>query len=250
MKTKSICFFCIFLLLSLLTPLLTSRRVFAEENQFGYMRVVDSNTPFYQDNLGNNLLFYLPKTYFVNVLGKDGDFFHVECYGSGNTPLLDGYVPISNLQEFNSFVESPFLSLTVSTASSCILYKNSTLTEQSQYVFENRTLHYYGVLPVDGGENLIFVFYNGKIGYVKESCLYPFSVPNHPEPINPSTSINNLEQIAPPTSNDTSFNGIKIAIIICLGLAGIVALGFALKKKNRRSQAAATFLDDNDYEQL
>ncbi len=244
MKIKCLFLACSLLILTLV-PAPTPVRAYAE--QVEYKRVVNEKTPFFIDEKGVSCLFYLPKGYYVKVLSTNDNFLHVECFGSGGTPSIDGYVEKNSVIDCLSQVTSPYLSMQVKTSCSCVLYEDTSLNQTLHLLFKDKTLFYYGEAVSDNGQNLICVYYNGKIGYVKETDVYPFSVPNHPEPINAQNST--PSQARTEITTDTSlgqFNGLKTAVIVCLFLAGIIALCIALRKKGDSS--CATLLDDDNVD--
>lgn len=202
-----------------------------------YLRVIDSETAFFSDDNGENLLFYLPYTYYVKVLSQGENLTHVECYGNGGTLLLDGYVPTSKLYSDEQDVTSPYLSKDLQTITTTVLYQDSKLTTSIQYVFENRTLKYYGELPSANGTKCFYVSYNNRLGYVKESDVSPFTIANHP---NELTFLSTEEDISETTTleqDESSASGIgselKIIIIACLIIAGFIALAISLKGKGK-----------------
>ena len=213
-----------------------------------YLRVITEDTPFYKSISDDNPLFYLPYTYYVKVLEQNSDFTHVEVYGEGGIAAIDGYVPTHYLYEHNLKVDNPFVVLTLTTTDTAILYSDPNATNHLQYLFANRQLSFYGTMPSING-NLYFVGYNGRLGYVKESSVFPFSIPNHP---NELTFLIPEEPAERPPSNNEIYQsgdylGLKIAIIGCLVFAGIIALFVALKVKPQKS-VAVSFYDENDYE--
>lgn len=245
MKTKVfflVCFLISFCYLSAFPTVIN--KVYAQEIE--YKRVVNEKTPFFLDEKGADILFYLPKGYYIRVLSVKNNILHVECFGSGGTPMLDGYVEKNSVIDCLSPVENPFLSLQIKTSSSCVLYDDANLTKEVQFLFKDRTLFYYGKAVSDNGQNLLFVYYNGKIGYVKETDVYPFSVPSHPEPLNlqNSTTPSAQTEISSAPSNE-QFNGLKTAVVVCLFLAGVIALCVALKKKGDPF-SCLTYLDDDN----
>ena len=212
-------------------------------SQVEYKRVMTDDTPFYTDENASQLLFYLPNTYYVKILSENNGLTHVECFNGGSAPALDGYVPSEFLVENPLYSGNPYLSLTITSTSSCILYSDPSLSQNLQYVFAGREMFYYGVYKRSQGENLFLVYYNGKLGYVKESGVMPFTVTPHPDPMPQPEQPE--EQLSAPQAN-TPFDTIRTAIIVCLVLAGIVALLLVVKKKNKPA-TVATYYDDNDY---
>lgn len=220
--------------------------------QSPYQRIITEDTPFYSDENGVKLLFYLPYTYYVKVLSEKDGLSHVECYGLGGTAAIDGYVPSSMLFDDGLSVTNPFVILKITTAKTAVLYADAALTEPLQYVFAERELSYYGARNTET-ENLYYVGYNDRLGYVKESDVVPFLIPNHPNeltfivPEEPPLK-ENTENQEQQTENDLSVQtNLRIIIIVCLIFAGIIALFIALKNKPQKSVAAG-YYDENDYE--
>ena len=212
-----------------------------------YLRVITEDTPFYKNASDPLPLFYLPYTYYVKSLYVEGDFTRVEVYGEGGVAAIDGYVPTNFLFDDGLSVQDPFVILKLTTTDTAVLYYDVNLKTPLQYLFSDRQLCFYGVFPTEQ-ENLYYVSYNGKLGYVKESCVYPFSIPNHPNkltfltPETPPNAPNNSSQ-----NNQDGYTGLKAAIIACLVFAGIIALIATIKFKPKKSVAVG-FYDENDYE--
>lgn len=215
-----------------------------------FLRVITDDTPFYKNSDDTSPLFYLPYTYYVKVLDDNGDFLHVECCGL-NFAAIDGYVPKNVLFEDGLSVGEPYPYITIKTSANATLYQDSSLTTAIQYVFPEREMCYYGTYSGTNG-NLYYVSYNGKLGYVKESEVYPFSIPNHPNEltfITPDTS-EEEEPSEESTESETTtedFFSLKIIIIVCLLFAGLVALFVALKGKPQKA-ATMGYYDENEYE--
>lgn len=215
----------------------------------GYERVITEDTPFFREPDGTGFIFYLPYTYYVKVLGSVGEYTHVECYGTGGSMTLDGFVPSNMLFPDGLEVTNPYARLNVVTAYETVLYSNTDLSLSIQYVFKDRELVYYGNALSSNGEKLYCVGYNNRLGYVKESDLVPFSIPNHP---NELTFLNTPEN-SPPKDNESSENkselsldGLRIAVIVCLISAGLIALLLSFKRKPT-AQNSVGYYDENDY---
>lgn len=219
----------------------------------GYLRVITDDTPFYQYPNQENCLFYLPYTYYVKVLGEDGDMLHVECFGD-NLTAIDGYVPSNLLFDDDLTVVSPYVDITLTTAVSSVLYSSTSLDNPIQYVFAERQMQYYGSYKVDG-QTLYYVGYNGRLGYVKESDVYPFEIVNHPNELSfikveepPLQETPDTETLTETPTNENDFFSLKVIIVVCLLFAGIVALFVALKTKPQNKTINAGYYDENDYE--
>ena len=208
-----------------------------------YRRVVGDKTVFYADKLQTMPLFYLPYTYYVKVLEWDGisSFCHVEFGGEGG--IIDGYVCTDELFDDGQSITLPYPQITITTCSPTLLYGDCTLSLTLQHVFSERTLNYYGSYQSDDGQNLFFVEYNGRLGYVSESSVYPFSIPNHP---NELTFIQPPEIEQPDKTPDNETLTFRIIIITLLVVAGGIGLTVALK--NVSTKKSVTFYDENDFE--
>lgn len=217
-----------------------------------YLRVITEDTPFYAEENESSLLFYLPYTYYVKVLGYGSAYTHVEIYGNAFA-AIDGFVPNGALFSDGLEVKNPYPEITLTTAHTCVLYADAALKNNVQYVFSARNMDYYGSLTVSGSETLYFVGYNGKLGYVKESDVLPFSVAAHPNELtflkpDPSEEPNDNEKPADTGEQTASDETVKWIIIGCLGAAGVVALLTAFSKKRPEKKAAAGYYDENDFE--
>ncbi len=216
-----------------------------------YLRVINEDSIFYANADESSPLFFLPYTYYVKVLGQTGGFYHVECYGTDGNAALDGYVKKENLFDDGLIVNSPFASIKITTAQTTVLYADASLQTPIQYLFAERQLKFYGSYSFNE-EKSYYVGYNGRLGYVKESDIYPFTLALHPneltflppeidQTLNPEENPNNNNQ-----NSDEHFS-LKIIIIICLLFAGIVALFVALNKKPSNN-FVSKYYDENDYE--
>lgn len=225
-----------------------TKNVYADSNE--YLRIINDNTPFFSDNLGNNLLFYLPFTYYVKILGSVNDFYHVEIEANGLVSI-DGYVPKNQLFKDNLSVTNPYPVITIRTANDCTFYKDKLLSSPIRYVFSAREMRYYGFAGEVQNEKVYFVSYNDQLGYVKESDVLPFSVPIHPNeqtflpsPEEPSDDLNQ-DKDKEGESLSSPFSELSNAVIICLIIAGVLALFIIFGK--RKTTTASAYYDENDY---
>ena len=124
-----------------------------------------------------------------------------------------------------------------------LLYLDANLSTPSQYLFAERELTYYGEFVGEQGK-VFYVAYNNRLGYVKQSDVYPFTIENHPNELTFLPKEENKETIKNSTKND--FFSIKYIIIACLIFAGIFALFVALNNKSKKQ--AFSYYEDNDYE--
>lgn len=225
------------------SPIRTSANASTNE----YRRIITDDTPFFSDPEGLNLLFYLPYSYYVKILQINPILSHVECFGTGGSIILDGYVPTDMLFDDGQTVTKPYLEKKIYSASTAVLYADTMLSTPLQYVFSSRQLVYYGNAIASDGSILFFVSYNNRLGYVKESTTMPFLVDLHPNPLTFLTPEPEPDQ--PSKDNTTQANTtnvFSIVIIACLTLAGIIALFIAIK--NTQKQTSQNYYDENEYE--
>ena len=231
-------FFIILLIFAVNIPINTVRGRAKSDN---YMRITTQITPFFQDAETTDLLFYLPYTYYVNVLEVKGNVAHVE-YGE---PAIDGYTYFDMLFSDNLDTENPFPDLYLTTLKTTTLYKDVNLKSPILFVFAERKLKFYGRIEQDN-QFLYFVEYNGKIGYVLEDDIYPFTLLNHPNPLTflpedpPTTNVPSLNKV-------TALTPIRIIIISCLLLAGIIGIFISIKNKKSPS-FKGDYYEEKDYE--
>ena len=242
--------FVLILLLSCVACILPQTKPVKAEST--YMRVITDDTPFFANYSDNEPLFYLPYTYYVKVIGYENGYSHVECYGK-NSIKIDGYVPTDLLHDDGLTVENPYVDVKIYTLTPSIIYSDSSVSNPMQYVFPSRQLDFYGVLPTEQG-NLYYVGYNGKLGYVKETEIQPFSIENHPNELTfLQTDVEVLLPDNPPdtqqsTTISTNNSTIKIIIIVCLTIAGIIGLFVVTKKRTEFDTNINSYYDENEYE--
>ena len=218
-----------------------------------YYRVLDDDVPFYTDVTSVAPLFYLPYSYYVKVLDVTNGLARVEC-STDNLVAIDGYVPFDMLFDDGQLTTEPYLNLTITTARASTLYSDSSLSFPIQYLFKNRTLSYYGAL-IDGvTENVYYVGYNGRLGYVKESDVIPFDIPLHKNPL-PSFDEGKGDDLGENTAEKESLNSkignntLQLIILISLALAGVIGLIIAVvNKKSPQQSTACSYYDESDYE--
>jgi len=213
--------------------------------QTEYLRVIDKTTPFYKNIYDKEPLFFLPFSYYVKIIGHLGDYYHIEINGDNGQMAIDGYAPAEMLFRDNLPVVSPYLELSITTVSTAVLYSDQALLNPIQYIFAERTLNYYGEIVSEQG-TLFYVGYNNRLGYVKESDVYPFIIQNHPNDL-PSSSADSPNKEPSSNPSQTGVFGLRTIIIVCLIFAGVIALFIALKG-SKNHQKSFNYYEENDYE--
>ncbi|MBQ7339514.1 MAG: hypothetical protein IJW43_01520 [Clostridia bacterium] len=216
--------------------------------QSQYLRVIDDNTPFYTNEFSSSPLFYLPYSYYVKVIGENGDFYHVEYCGENGINGLDGFVPKTKLFDDSQSSSSYYPNVTITTSSNAVLYADSSLLNSIQYIFPDREVKYYGSLYQADNTLIYFVSYNDKLGYIKESALLPFEIPLHPNPLTFLDTPEEPEETpeTPEIKPSADVSSIKIAIIVSLSFAGLFAIFIAFKNKPTKSNSS--YYEETDYE--
>lgn len=245
----------LFILLVILS-LLNSRRTtaFALENEGEYLRLIDQNSAFFSDANCTDLICNLPYTYYVKVIEDLGDVYHVECYGIGSIPALDGYVKKNCLYKDDLDKSSPYPHKTIKTSSTAPFYSSISNAEPSMYIFKDREMTYYGFINSTSGTVYYFVDYNGKLGYVSEEFIVPFTIENHPNPLTfltpkePENESPSLELETPDTEPTTTVmseqNLLRMVIILLIIIAGFIAVFVSKNPKKREKQ---TEIDSEEY---
>lgn len=203
-------------------------RINAEE---AYLRVLEENVFFYSSPEEDTAVFILPYSYYVKKIGVSGEYYHVECFGLGNTPMLDGFVKIEDVTPSDG-TSLPYLSYSITTAKDAELYFERPLSDSFRYVFKNRTLYYYGKITVDSGEIFYCVSYNKTLGFISEEDVYPFTVPLNPDPIDVPSPASDTENDE--TENKRTETALKTAVAASLILAAVIIIALIVlpEKKN------------------
>ncbi|MBE5756205.1 MAG: hypothetical protein E7342_00215 [Clostridiales bacterium] len=210
---------------------------------YSYARVI-KEVGFYKTTSDEKPLFYLPYSYYVKVLEEGAVFSKIECFGENSlSPSLEGFALTDDLVKETSLeVFSPYLSFTIETASYTPLYQDINFDKISQYLFENRTLNYYGYNKVNGGY-VYFVEYNGKLGFVREESIKPFTLPLHENPIDVPVVTPPNEEVQNENDNSNSLSVIILVLTLVLTVAVIIYI-FVPKKPKLNTG----YYDENDFE--
>lgn len=203
-------------------------RASAEE---AYLRVLGENVFFYSSPDEETAVFILPYSYYVKKIGASGEYYHVECFGQGNTPMLDGFVKIEDVTPSDG-TSLPYLSYSITTAKDAELYFERPLSDSYRYVFKNRTLYYYGKMTAASGEIFYCVSYNKTLGFIAEEDVYPFTVPLNPDPIDSPEPVSDTDDNK--TGNKNTKTALKTAVAASLVLAAIIIIALIVlpEKKN------------------
>ncbi len=199
-----------------------------------YYRVLKEDVAFCTSPSLDTALFYLPYSYYVKKLDVSGEFYHVSCY-SGSTPTLDGYVLISDLTPCQN-ENPPFLNFQITTVKATSLYTDNTLTDNLQFIFQNRTLNYYGKYYSGSGSVIFYVYYNKNLGFVEEEAVFPFVVPLQQDKL-PTAKEDTTEKSVDKTDKTETALKSTVIVSIALSTAIIIALIVIPDKKEKSAFA-------------
>ena len=235
--------FIIFLILPLIIMINLSFLSISESKaeNIKYYRIINQTTPFY-DSIDGEIIFYLPYTYYVKVLDVVDEFAHIEI--QTNNIKIDGYTIYEELFFDSQEVVSPYPNVLLNTIKTTTLYSDKTMLNPIRYLFPNRSLTYIGSYQTDT-EKVYFVSYSGEVGYVKESFIESFIIPDHPNELTFIIPEENEEFITAPNTNN--YLAFKLSIISCLIIAGIIGLCISLKSKKTKP-VSYEYYDENDFD--
>ncbi len=199
----------------------SSASIAQAQSVYTYSRVLTEDTGFYSDAGGNYLKFYLPYGYFVKIL-EVGSIYTKVSYMNDNAqfPFLTGYIKTVDLIPRETVPITPFPLLNITVISDDVLFSDLSLTVSKVGVYANTLAVYYGEVTTDTDEQLVYVYCNGYLGYMRKSCFAPFSVPTHPEPIF-SSNDTSQENSQSQTKNQTNKTD-NLQILIVAGISVIV----------------------------
>lgn len=226
------------------------------EQTKNYYRVIKEDAPFYESSSMQNILFFLEYTYYVNVIAEHGDLFQIEVFGDQNSPSFIGYTKKENLFKDDLAITNPYPSLSIKTCTSTVLYTDTHYLNKQVYLFAERNYTYYGK-NYDNANNVLYLIgYEDKIGYVKESSVYPFIVENHPNKLT-FLQVEEPKQEVPTVSPNQEIKDksvfadentlIKVGIICSLIVAGGIGLYVVTRKKEVKPKHT-NYYDENEYE--
>ncbi len=216
---------------------------YSEEKLFA--RILSDDVGFYLDDTGNELIFFLPYTYYVEVLSLGEPYSHVRIYGNDFNPPMDGYVLSEKLFFDGTVPQNPYPKLNLYTVETTPLYSEIGKGKVVYNVFKDRKLNFYGFALDENGNYYYFVSYNDYLGYVKESSLKEFNYTLHPNPLPQDEPPEDSEPIDTTPKKDDSL--IKGIIIACLIFASLLIIA-VLIKPSKGKYDLNRYYDDNDYE--
>ena len=201
-------------------------RINAEETT-AYAYIPDTNVAFYSDaeEASRLLLFYLPETYFVRILGETEGYYRVSYLDdTDGAKRLTGYVSASSVIKTDFTPSTPWLNKKIEITYYAPGYSDKTGDILSRYTV---TCTYYGNYS-ENGKEYCYVLRGDNFGYVDRPM--GFTYPRNPE---------YAERTAPaedPVSEEEKKNGLTPAqivflVLLCLLIPTLAALILRSPKK-------------------
>ncbi len=204
---------CISLSIILIFGFFPTKTAKAQETYLGYSRVLTNDTGFYSDSAGKNLKFYLPYGYFVKILEMGHTYTKVSYQNeTSHFPYLTGYIKTLDLISYENTPVTPYPLISLTVLSDDVLFSDSNLQSSKVGVYANTLAIYYGELSTDK-EDVVYVYCEGYLGYMRKSCFAPFSVPTHPEPIPSEKQEDITSQIKGQNTKSNQVENLQILIV-------------------------------------
>ncbi len=211
-----------------------------------YAMVITDDACLYADGGGTIVKYILPKSYFVFVSESFGELARVTAMqGFSDCPQVEGYVKLVDLKFFNEKPTEPYLDLNLTAISDEVLFADNLASKPKTVLAKGSKAKYYGEHTFNN-QKYYYVYANGYIGYVRNTCFEEFTVPLHTEYIklieeaesSQSNETSYLEStsssINKPTNHIDTSNIIIIALIIICGLCVLYFI-FKPEKLNGKS---------------
>ena len=238
-----------FIVLSLIFFISISSTLFnygvkASAEEYAYARVVADDACLYADYSLTMPRFIVPESYFVKVISSGSDVCRVS-FMDGNAPPLEGYLKTINLSFVKDKPEKCYPDITLTATRDEVMFSELGSKTPRAVLSVGETAYYYGELTLSG-ENYVYVYSGGCIGYVSKSGFSPFTVPftqgysRNAENSSQETSNNSSDKKPEPS---VEYDPGKI-IIIAAALIAVVSVVFIVTRP-QKSKADAFYRDDD-----
>ncbi len=203
-----------------------------------YAMVITDDACLYADGGGTIVKYILPKSYFVFVTESFGELARVTAMqGLSDCPQVEGYVKLVDLKFFDEKPSEPYLDLNLTAISDEVLFADNSASKPKTVVAKGSKAKFYGEY-IFNNQKYYYVYANGYIGYVRNTCFEEVSLPLHIE------YIKLIEEAENNQSNETSLSeqgssGVKqpqnhiettnIIIIALMIICGLCVLYFIFK---------------------
>ena len=212
--------FALFLLfsLALCTHFPSEKRTVKAETSYAY--IPDANVAFYSDSeeASRLLLFYLPKSYFVCILGETEGYYRVSYLeDKGEEKQLTGFVEKSRVTPVAFTPETPYLHKKIE-----VTYYASGNADLSGDILSRITVTcvYYGDYS-ENGKTYCYVLRGDRFGYVDRPM--GFTYPENPE-YSQKTASEEPPSPSPEDASGLSPAQIVFLVLLCLLIPTLAAL--------------------------
>lgn len=214
----------------------------------GYALVACDEAEFYSDASCRMVKFCLPYGYYVRIVSVGTDYSRVIYMdGQKNLPFTEGYVSNLNLDFSMTPSTSPYPDLILTVKSEEVLFSDVTLNQPKTVISVNSHASYYGKINVNG-ENFLYVYCSGYVGYVRESAFYDFEITVHPDVLRLNAEKENSVEITSEDHSSGETNTVKsdtfrIVVIAVIAIAGLCLL-YLILRPERQSSNDRSYFDD------
>lgn len=200
------------------------------ESSRTYSRALTYDTGFYSDFNGTSLKFYLPYGYYVRVLEINGDYSKVSYMPENSSfPVLTGYIKTVDLIVSDSTPSSPFPLLYITVSEDDVLFSDSSLNVSRAGIYSGSLALYYGEITSKTGEELVYVYCNGYLGYMRKTSFSPFTVPANPDPLPSSSSFSSSASV-----NNKSASSLQILVVALISVAVAIIVYVLFRPTDKR----------------
>ena len=192
--------FCIFasIILCFVTFLPCCAAAAAED--VAWVRVTKDGVKLYADQTASKVMFVLEKTYYLQVIGEEGDTYRVTVMENQvDFPTISGCVKKDQVTKCAEQPIAPYyptVKVTVDTDSAQIKLSPTPSSETVITVTNTQKMAYYGKTYYYDDE-WYFVCFCGKFGYVSAQYVTTPVISLHPTPLDQSV-------VAPPSDPDVT----------------------------------------------
>lgn len=234
MKRTLTLFFCAIVLLSCPFSIKKTKTARAEET-FNYAYIPDTSVAFYSDaeETSRLLLFYLPETYFVRILGETDGYYRVSYLDEtdGAKPVT-GYVSAASVIKADFTPSTPYLRKKIEVTYYAPGYYGESGDILSRYTV---SCAYYGNFS-ENGKEYCYVLRGDSFGYVDRPMgfTYPRNTEfeDHAAPTEAPSEENSAEGLSPAQ--------IVFLVLLCLLIPTLAAL--ILRSPKKRSYPDDDFI--------
>lgn len=233
MKRPWLLFFLAVCVVSCLCP---SRTRISTAAEYSYARVVTSDAVLYADPALSMPRFTLPESYYVKIITAEADYCRVS-YMEDTAPQKEGYVKTVSLMFVSKKPSNPYPTLLLSLSRDEVVFSDLDDLTPRAVLSKGDEASFYGERKF-GGEDYVYVYCSGYVGYVKKNGFTPFSVPLLPdykleEQPSSSSSSSSSER-----DNDEASSDPGKLVVIAAALIAVVCVIFIITRPQKKTSEA------------